>query len=138
MKKAGLKNFFLSLLIISLIFTLADLFLHYTLESIEIYYYPIPEFLKFISTSSLIWYGIGKFFGTIILGLLLYPLIKKIKSYKLKILLFTLIIVIILEVRYLISGYYDSIWHTINFINHFIVLFVSSYYIFKIRKSLVY
>src|SRR3989344_8259378 len=98
MKKAGLKNFFLSLLIISLIFTLAYLFLHYTLKSIEIYYYPTPEFLKFISTSPLIWYGIGKFFGTIILGLLLYPLIKKIKSYKLKIFLFTLLIVIILEI----------------------------------------
>ena len=127
-------KYFLWLIVIVAIFTLVDLILHYSIEYLEIYYYPIPNFLKFISDSPLIWYGIGKFIGSFIIGLLCYPLLKKIKGNLKKSLALTTITIILLEARYILSGYYTLSWDFFNAINHFIVLFICSYFVFSKSK----
>ncbi|MEK6914092.1 MAG: hypothetical protein AABW83_00420 [Nanoarchaeota archaeon] len=130
MKKRFLRYFFWLILIV-FIFTIIDLVLHYSIEYLEIYYYPIPNFLKFISDSPTIWYGIGKFLGSFIIGILCYPLLIKIKYNLNKSLTLTVITVLLLEARYILSGYYTISWDLFNAINHFIVLFICSYFIFS-------
>ena len=129
-------RYFLWLIVIVAVFTLVDLILHYSIEYLEIYYYPIPNFLKFISDSPLIWYGIGKFIGSFIIGLLCYPLIIRLKSNLTKSLTLTIITILLLEARYMISGYYTISWDLFNAVNHFVVLFISSYFIFSKSKIL--
>ncbi len=130
MKKGGFWKYFLWLILIVLVFTIIDYIVHYFVEFLEVYYYPIPASLKFISDKPLVWYAFGKFFGSIIIGLLCYPLLKRIKSTLGKSLVLTAIVVILLEVRYMISGYYGTLWHLANFVNHSAALFIVSYLVF--------
>lgn len=132
--KRGFWKYFSFLILIVFIFTIVDLILHYSIEYLEIYYYPIPNVLKFISDSPLIWYGIGKFIGSFIIGILCYPLLLRIKGNLNKSLTLTLITIVLLEVRYIISGYYTLSWDLFNAVNHFIVLFFSSYLVFSKTK----
>ncbi len=134
MRKGGFWKYFLWIVIIVFLFTIIDYIIHASIEYLEIYYYPIPASLKFISDKPLVWYAFGKFYGTIILGLLCYPLLKRIKSNFAKSIVLTTIVVILLEVRYILSGYYTWTWHLANFANHFIALFVVSYIVFSKEK----
>ena len=127
-------RFFLWLLVIVAIFTLLDTLVHAFYEPLEIYYYPIIESLKFISANPLFWYAVGKFVSATIMGSLLFFLIKRIKNLHGKVLTFTLIIVILIEVRYIISGQYSGRWDLYNMINHFITLYIPTYVIFKRAK----
>ena len=132
--KKGFWRFFLWLLVIVAIFTLLDALVHAFYEPLEIYYYPIIESFKFISTSPLFWYAVGKFVGTTIMSSLLFFLVKRINSLQGKVLTFTLIIVILIEVRYMLSGYYSGRWDLYNMINHFITLYIPTYFVFKKTK----
>ena len=131
-KKFG--RFFLWLLVIVAVFTMLDTIVHAFYEPLEIYYYPIIGSLKFISSSFLFWYAVGKFVGTTIMGSLLFFLIKRIKSLQGKVLAFTLVIVFLIEVRYMLSGYYSGKWDLYNMINHFITLYIPTYFVFKKTK----
>ena len=133
-RKKNFGRFFLWLLLIVAIFTLLDTLVHAFFEPLEIYYYPIPDSFKFISTSPLFWYAVGKFVGTTIMGSLLFFLIKRIKSLQGKVLAFTIIIVILIEVRYMLSGQYELTWDLYNAINHLITLYIPTYFVFKKTK----
>ena len=122
------------LLVIVAVFTLLDTLVHAFFEPLEIYYYPIPNMFKFISESPLFWYAVGKFVGTTIMGSVLFFFIRRIKSLQAKILTFTLVIVILIEVRYMLSGYYEFRWDLYNMINHFISLYIPTYFVFKKTK----
>lgn len=124
-------RFFFWLLVIVAVFTFLDTVVHAFYEPLEIYYYPIPEAFKFISTLPLFWYAVGKFVGTTVMGSLLFFLVKRIKSFQGKVLTFTLIIVILIEVRYMLSGYYALRWDFFNMINHFVDLYIPTYFVFK-------
>lgn len=127
-------KFFLWLLVIVGVFTLLDTLVHAFYEPLEIYYYPIPGAFKFISTLPLFWYAMGKIAGTTIMGSLLFFLIKRIKNLQAKVLTFTLIIVVLIEVRYMLSGYYALRWDLYNMANHFITLYIPTYFVFKKSK----
>src|SRR3989344_7136065 len=129
--KKGFWRFFLWLLVIVFAFTCLDAIVHAFFEPLEIYYYPIPEDFRFISDSPLFWYAVGKFVGTTIMGSLLFFLIKRINSIQGKILTFTIIIVILIEIRYILSGQYGGLWDFYNMINHFITLYIPTYFVFK-------
>ena len=138
MKKRNLKKIIFSVILISVIFTIIDALIHYVTEALEIYYYPIPAFLLTISSSPLFWYAIGKFVGTIIMGIIILMFLTR---TKLKLIsgtfIFALIIIILLEVRYILSGYYSNTWHVYNTIMHSVVLFVTSYIVFLKTKIFV-
>ena len=133
-RKKTFWRFFPWLLVIVAIFTLIDTLVHALYEPLEIYYYPIIDSLKFISTSPLFWYAVGKIVGTTIMGSLLFFLVKRIQNLQAKVLAFTVIIVILIEVRYMLSGYYTFTWDFYNMINHFIALYIPTYFIFKKTK----
>lgn len=124
------KKYFLWMLLIILLFTFLDGIVHATVEALEVYYYPIPESLSFISTNPLIWYAIGKFFGTIIICSLAFFAIRPIKSLLAKTSVLTIIVVVLLEVRYYLSGNYYGVWHLYNFILHTVTFFLPAYLIF--------
>ena len=68
------------------------------------------------------------------MGSLLFFLIKRIKSLQGKVLAFTIIIVILIEVRYMLSGQYELTWDLYNAINHLITLYIPTYFVFKKTK----
>ncbi len=127
----GFWRFFLWLLVIVALFTFLDTLVHAFYEPLGIYYYPIPEALKFISTTTLFWYAVGKIIGTTIMGSVLFFLVKRIKKFQWKVLSFTFMIVILIEVRYMLSGYYSLEWDLYNMVNHFITLYIPTYFVFK-------
>ncbi len=135
-QKKTFWRFFPWLLVIVAVFTLLDTLVHAFYEPLEIYYYPIIDSLKFISTSPLFWYAVGKILGTTIMGSLLFFLIKRIQNLQAKVLAFTVIIVILIEVRYMLSGYYTMRWDFYNMINHFITLYIPTYFVFKKTKCI--
>ena len=121
-------------MLIVILFTILDTLVHAFFEPLEIYYYLIPQFLKFISTSYLFWYAMGKLAGTTIMGSILFFAVRRIKNLQAKVLTFTIVIVILIEVRYMLSGYYELRWDFYNMINHFIALYIPTYFIFKKAK----
>lgn len=127
--KHSFKKYFLWMLLVVLLFTILDGIVHATVEALEVYYYPIPKPLQFISTSPLIWYAIGKFFGTMIIASLCYPLMKRINNLLAKTAVLTVIVIVLLEFRYYLSGNYYSIWHLYNVILHTITFFIPAYLI---------
>ncbi len=133
-RKSTFWRFLPWLLLIVLIFTLLDTLVHAFYEPLEIYYYPIPKSLEFISNSPLAWYAFGKVWGTILMGSALFFLVRKIKPLQGKVLTFTVIIVLLIEVRYIISGAYSGLWDFYNMINHFITLYIPTYFVFKKTK----
>ena len=134
-KSSGFFKYFWLLVIVVLIFTAIDTLVHATVEYMEIYYYPIPSFLSFISSSPLAWYAMGKFFGSLIIGCLIYPAFIRVKKYPLAIAVFSLTITILLEVRYILSGYYSISWDFYNFLQHTAALYLVSYFVFRNYKK---
>ncbi len=130
MVKTKFLTYFWWLLLITAIFTAVDAFVHYNLEVLEVYSYPIPDAFLFISTSPLFWYAVGKFVGALVIGSLLFFFVRKGKTNFWRALILALPVIILLEVRYLISGNYEVDWHTYNTIMHFIVLLVTSWIVF--------
>lgn len=137
--KVNIKRGIISIVLITILFTLIDALFHNFIKTLEIYYYPIPSFLIFISPSPLFWYAAGKFAATIIIGIIIFYAISKTRLNKLnlpiKTLIFSAVIVAILEIRYIISGYYSTNFHIYNAVMHFCILFISSYAIFSIMKT---
>lgn len=133
-KEIKFGRYFLWLLLIDIIFTLGDWIVHYTVESLEVYYYPIPDAFLFISANPLFWYAVGKFAATLIIGAILFFFVRKGKSDWSRALILTLPIIILMEVRYILGGYYTSEWHIYNAINHFIILYVASWIVFHFSR----
>ena len=130
MKQVKFRIYFLWLLAIDVLFTGIDALIHYTVEALEVYSYPIPSFLLNISSDPLFWYAVGKFVATLIFGSILFYFVKKGKTNFARALILALPIIILMEIRYIISGDYTTQWHTYNTIMHFIVLLLSSWIIF--------
>lgn len=128
------RSYFYCLLITDVLFTAIDSVIHFWVEALEVYYYPIPAFLLEISSSPLFWYAVGKFFGTLFLGLILFYFVKKGRNTFMRTLILTLPTVLLLEARYIISGNYATDWHVYNLIMHSLVLFVSSYFVLSKTK----
>ena len=121
----------LSSLLVSVVFTTLDTVVHYFYEPLEIYYYPI----HFFGIESLLAnYAISKLVSsTVILAILFYVFSKTQLNKYAQYTLITLIVVTLLEVRYIISGYYTPTWHILNFINHFVTLFPAIYLVKLIK-----
>jgi len=134
-KKLSFKKNFSIVALITIIFTAIDALIHFLWVTISVYYYPIPKGLEFISNSPLFWYAVGKFIATVILGLILLHFLTKSKwNIYIKTLLFSIIIVVLLQLRYLYSGYYGTLWHVYVMIMHFVVLTITSFVVFKFSK----
>lgn len=123
--------YFAWLVLIDVIFTGFDAIGHSTIELLEIYYYPIPSVLTFISTNPLFWYGVGKFAATLIFGSILFIFLKRCKSVLSRALVLTIPVILLMEGRYVVSGAYGAEWHVANTIMHGIILFVASYVVFS-------
>ena len=131
--QSKIGNAFLSSLIIAVPFTLIDAVFHYFLKPLEISEYSYKFLLPYLN-SPLFWYAIGKFLGTILLGTIILSLIpKKLNLYS-KTFIYTLLIVILLQIRYFYTGYYEINWHLLNLALHAKILFWSALIIFKWRK----
>lgn len=121
----------LSSFLISVVFTILDTLVHYFYEPLEIYYYP---FHFFGVQSALANYAMSKLVSTTILLFILFFLFSKTKLNKyIQYSLITLIVVILLELRYIIGGYYTSTWHFLNFINHYLTLLAAIYLVKQIK-----
>ena len=129
-KRVKFGIYFLWLLAIDVLFTGIDALIHYTVEALEVYSYPIPSFLLNISSDPLFWYAVGKFVATLIFGSILFYFVKKGKTNFARALILALPIIILMEIRYIISGDYTTQWHIYNTIMHFVVLLLSSWIIF--------
>lgn len=120
--KPSTKIFLMSLIATTL-FVLADGLIHFfTPLKVISYRY------SFLPFSPLTLYIIGKYIGTFIMFFLLLWIFSKTKirgfaRYS----LITLIIVSLLELRYILDPYYGIFWHIINFISHYIELLGSIY-----------
>ena len=134
MSGVGFWRYFKWLLLIDIFFTGIDAVIHYAVEALEVYSYPIPNAFLFISTNPLFWYAVGKFVATLIFGAMLFYFVKKGKSNFTRALILTLPIIILMELRYILSGNYDTQWHIYNTIMHFVVLLASSYVVFLKSK----
>ena len=130
MKQVKFRIYFLWLLAIDVLFTGIDAVIHYTVEALEVYSYPIPSFLLNISSVPLFWYAVGKFVATLIFGSILFYFVKKGKTNFARALILALPIIILMEIRYIISGDYTTQWHIYNTIMHFVVLLLSSWIVF--------
>lgn len=109
----------------ALSFTILDALVHYFYEPLEIYYYPYKYFGV---QSPLLNYAMSKLVAsTVILFILFYLFAKTDWNPYVRYGLITLILVGLLEIRYIISGRYDAQWHVLNFINHFLTLSISLY-----------
>src|SRR3989344_6847033 len=106
MKGVGFWRYFKWLLLIDVFFTGIDAVIHYAVEALEVYSYPIPNAFLFISTNPLFWYAVGKFVATLIFGAMLFYFVKKGKSNFTRALILTLPIIILMELRYILSGNY--------------------------------
>ena len=135
MKCPKFVRYFAWLVVIDVLFTVIDALIHANVEALEVYSYPIPSFLLGVSSSPLFWYAVGKFVATLIFGSILFYFVKKGKTNFTRALILTLPIIILMEIRYVISGDYTAQWHVYNTIMHFIVLLVSSYVVFWKTKS---
>ncbi len=133
-KEVKFGRYFLWLLLIDIIFTLGDWIVHYSVESLEVYAYPIPDAFLFISTSPLFWYAVGKFVATLIMGAVLFFFVRKGKKDWSRALILAIPVIILMEVRYIISGSYTNEWHVYNTINHFVILYAASWIVFHFSK----
>ena len=116
---------FLTSLIATTLFVFIDALIHFftPLKVISSKYSIIP----FIN-NPLALYIIGKFIVTFIMLSLLLLLLSKAKLKELTgYSVITLLIVSLLELRYMFDPYYGILWHAINFISHYIELLGSLY-----------
>lgn len=121
----------LSSFLVSAIFTVLDTLVHYFYEPLEVYYYP---FHFFGVQSPLANYAMSKLVSTTILLFIFFYIFSKTKFSKyIQYGLITLIVVILLELRYIIGGYYTPVWHILNFINHYLALLAAICLVGRIR-----
>lgn len=135
MAKYKINKLIFPLVLISLIFTLIDYMLHDAIDFLAVTYYSIPSQFVYLGYSPLVWYAIGKFLGTILLGLIGLYIIPKFKvGRRYKALFLTLLIVLPLQLRYLYGGYYTPNWHIAVLLLHFFILYPTINYFIKRRK----
>jgi len=121
----------LSSFLISCAFTILDSLVHYFYEGLEIYYYP---FHFFGIQSALTNYAMSKLVSSTIILFILFYVFSKTKINKhVQYNLITLIVVVLLEIRYIMGGYYTNIWHILNFINHYLSLIIGIYLVKQIK-----
>jgi len=116
----NIKTILLKSAIIASIFTFGDFLFHFFIDILKIDYY---SFNWFLITNTLYNYSISKFIATFIFFTIgMFVLSKfKIKDNLWKYVIGSVLIVM-LEVRYIYSGYYTNQFHFFNFINHVITL----------------
>ncbi|MBS3075795.1 hypothetical protein J4429_05040 [Candidatus Pacearchaeota archaeon] len=125
MKKLGKKDIkkivysFLIILLIILLFTLGDYFMHLLKDE-----YSVPSY----------YFKNKLIFGTII-GSFVFIFIRKMNLLK-KSLIFSLLISIFLQIRYFLEGYSKDFVFLFLFI-HFLILFITSLIIFKISDKYI-
>ena len=122
MPKSKFSKYLAFSVIASSIFTLIDLLIHLFTPYFKIVSYKY-SFLSFLDAPPIVPYAIGKFIGTAIMLIVLFYLFSKMKSYW-KYSIMTLIVVAILEFRYMLDPYYSMLWHLFNLLMHIITLMV--------------
>lgn len=134
-KLSPLKILFI-ILGITIIFTALDVLVHNFVNFLTIDRYSIFNFLIQISDNPLLWYATGKFLATLVFGFIVLLFLNnlKLKTW-MSALIFTSIIVVLLEIRYSFTGIYPITWIVFNIVNHFVILYIVSYVIFKIFKK---
>lgn len=106
--------------LIALVFTILDGLVHAFYEPLEIYDYP---FHFFWIQSPLVNYAISKLLASSALLFIMFYLFAKTSLSKNKQYVWiTLILVALLEIRYIFSGHYTTTWHVLNVINHLVTL----------------
>lgn len=116
------------------VFTGLDTLVHYFFEPLELYHYPI----RLLGIQSpLINYAISKLASsTVLLFVLLYIVAKlewkKVIEYQIVI----ITLILMLEVRYILGGYYTAEWHILNFINHYVTLSIGVYLVAKYYRPM--
>lgn len=122
MPKQKFSNVALFSLVASIVFTLIDWVIHvYTFDYLKVTSYKY-NLLPFLSPQ--IAYSVGKFIGTFIMFIiLLYAFSNSKFKPMVKYSLITLIIVSVLQVRYLLDPYYSVWWHVSVYLFHFLILF---------------
>lgn len=129
-----IKNRLLKILVvsflISLIFTLIDMLLHYSISYLNIIQYTYPQSLLNIINNDLFWYSLFKFLTTFSMIFITLLFIKRINFVKLIIPL--LITIVFLQIRYLYYSNYTIYWHILNSTLHLIILMLIAYIILKI------
>jgi len=121
----------LSSFLASAVFTVLDTIVHYFYKPLEIYHYPI----KLLGIqSALANYALSKLFSTTVLLFIFFWLLAKVDLKKIIEYQIVIIgVIVLLEVRYILGGYYTAEWHVLNFINHYIALAIGVYLFRKIR-----
>ena len=115
-------NYLIFSLLASAIFTALDSLVHIFIPYLKIVSYKY-NFLFFLNAPPIVPYAIGKFIGTTIMLIVLLYLFSKMKSYW-KYSIMALIVVAILEFRYMLDPYYSMLWHLFNLLMHIIILMV--------------
>ena len=119
----NIKTILLKSVIIASIFTFLDTLVHTLFSPLEITYYP---FNWFTITNALYNYSISKFIATFVFFIIALYICKKLKFKKPAFNLVSgLILISLLELRYIYSGYYTTQFHIFNFINHAIILVIA-------------
>lgn len=135
MKKELPKIIIISLLS-AFIFTLIDWFFHYIIPFLSISYFAEREILLNAYNNPLFWYSIGKFIFSFIIGIiiLLFTYNSQIKN-KFLALIYTLIIVIMLQLRYIYTNAYGISWNLIVLLLHIVILYSVSFIILNFFRK---
>ena len=119
--------------LIALVFTVLDGLVHAFYEPLEIHEYPIHFFWI---QSPLINYAISKLLASSVLLFIMFYLFAKTSLSKNKQYVWmTLILVALLEIRYIVSGHYTTTWHVLNVINHLVTLAIGMFVVKRFGSS---
>ncbi|MBI2629839.1 hypothetical protein HYW76_01935 [Candidatus Pacearchaeota archaeon] len=134
--KKQISNIILIAVISSFIFTLIDWFFHYLIPFLNISYFAERQFLLEAYNNPLFWYSIGKFVFSVIIGIiiLLFAYNSKIKN-KFLALIYTLLIVIIIQLRYVYTNAYGILWNLIVLLLHIAILYLASLITFNFFRN---
>ena len=121
-----INKFIIPLIILATLFTIADGLVHYSWDFLKI------SSQGYYGLSSLASYMLGKFITTIIAGYIILFFLSNIKSINknTRMFLFTLVLTIILQIRYFYLDYTLN-WHLVNMALHFNILYFLSPYFLK-------
>ena len=123
-----INKILISIIFIAFIFTAIDGILHFLINYLE-----IKPGISYFTLSPLSTYMLGKFITTIIVGIIILFILSYTNLSKRGVIFyFSIILTIILEIRYF---YYDYTynWHVINMIIHFILLYIISLLILNLE-----
>lgn len=125
------RTLLLSSFLIAGLFTLLDGLVHYFYEPLEIYDYPI-HFLGI--QSPLVNYALSKWVSsTVLLFVLFYLFAETRLGARSQYTVIALIIVALLEIRYVLGGHYTPTWHVLNLVNHTLTLLLSIHLVGPLR-----